>query len=115
MTLAIAHSEGDRGVLDLVAEWAAPFSPESVVIDIAAICRRYNVNEVVGDRYAAEWPRERFRAHRVDYQIAANTRSEAYLTLLPAINSGKIELLENKRMISQLCALERHTARSGRD
>ncbi len=29
----------------------------------------------------------------VDYVLADYTRSEAYLTMLPALNSGKIELL----------------------
>jgi hypothetical protein len=116
MTLAIAHSEGDdRGVLDLVREWPAPFSPETVVTEIAEICRRYKVSCVFGDRYAGEWPRERFRIHRIEYAIAAHSRSESYLTMLPALNSARIELLDNRRLISQLCALERRTARSGKD
>jgi hypothetical protein len=116
MTLAIAHpAEGERGILDLVREWPAPFSPEAVVIEIADICRRYGITSVIGDRYGGEWPRERIRLQRIEYQLADVTRSEAYLTMLPAINSGKIELLDNRRMIAQLCALERRTARSGKD
>ena len=35
MTLAIAHAEGDRAVLDLVRETRPPFSPESTVADFA--------------------------------------------------------------------------------
>jgi hypothetical protein len=34
---------------------------------------------------------------------------------LPLLNGGRIELLDNPRLISQLCALERRTARGGRD
>ena len=115
MTLAIAHAEGDRGVLDLVREWPAPFSPQQVVSEIVEILRRYNAAAVIGDRYAGEWAREPFRNHRIEYRVADVTRSEAYLTMLPAINSGKIELLDNRRMISQLLALERRTTRSGKD
>ena len=116
MTLAIAHAEGERGILDLVREWPAPFSPEQTVIEIVEICRRYNIRAVTGDRYAGEWPRERFRFQRIEYELAGRSRSEAYLTLLPAINTpGRIELLDNRRLISQLCGLERHAARSGRD
>jgi hypothetical protein len=115
MTLAIAHGEGDLGVLDFVQEWLPPFSPEQVVVDIASICRRYGVTSVIGDRYGGEWPRERFRVNQIEYRIADVTRSEVYLTMLPAINSGKIELLDNPRLIAQLCALERRTARSGKD
>jgi len=115
MTLAIAHGEGDRGVLDFVQEWPSPFSPEQVVVDIASICRRYGITGVIGDRYGGEWPRERFRVNGFEYRVADLTRSEAYLTMLPAINSGKIKLLDNPRLIAQLCALERRTARSGKD
>jgi hypothetical protein len=116
MTLAIAHSEGDdRGILDFVREWPAPFSPQQVVGEIVEVLRRYNVTSVVGDAYAGQWAREPFRNHRIEYQLADHTRSAAYLTLLPAINSGKVELLDNRRMIAQLCALERRVARSGRD
>ena len=115
MSLAISHAEGDRGVLDLVREWPSPFSPQQVVSEIVEILRRYNVTSVIGDRYAGEWAREPFRNRRIEYQLADLTRSDAYLTMLPAINSGKIELLDNRRLISQLCALERRTARSGKD
>jgi hypothetical protein len=116
MTLAIAHGEGDdRGILDLVREWPSPFSPQQVVSEIVEICRRWNLKSVVGDRYAGEWAREPFRNHGIEYQLADHTRSEAYLTMLPAINSGKIELLENRSLISQLCSLERRVARSGKD
>jgi hypothetical protein len=39
----------------------------------------------------------------VDYDVAAWSRSDAYLTLLPAINTpGKIELLDNSRLIAAM-------------
>lgn len=115
MTLAISHAEGERGVLDLVREWRPPFSPEMVVREICEICRRYGVTTVIGDRYGGEWPRERFRVNRIEYELAPMPRSDLYLTILPALNSGRIELLDNRRLVSQLCALERRTARAGRD
>jgi hypothetical protein len=67
MTLAIAHRDGDRGVIDAVRERRPPFSPDDVVQEFTALLRSYDITEVVGDRYAGEWPRERFRAqgHRV--------------------------------------------------
>jgi hypothetical protein len=116
MTLAIAHADRNGiGILDLVAEWVAPFSPQNVVAEIVRTCQRYGVTSVIGDRYAGEWAREPFRIQRIEYQLADLTRSESYLMLLPAINSGKIELLDDRRLITQLCGLERRTARSGRD
>ena len=37
------------------------------------------------------------------------------LDLLPLVNSQRIELLDNPRLISQLISLERRAARSGKD
>jgi hypothetical protein len=115
MTLAISHADGERVALDLAAEWKAPFSPEAVVAEIATICRRYGISTVIGDRYGGEWPRERFRVHGIEYAVAPMTRSDYYLTLLPALNSGRVDLIDNQRLISQLCGLERRTGSSGRD
>ncbi|MBR0937301.1 hypothetical protein [Bradyrhizobium jicamae] len=116
MTLAIAHADGERGILDLVREWKPPFSPDLVCREIAEICRRYGTTTVLGDNYGGEWPKERFRAHGIDYQLAGKSRSDLYLTLLPALNTpGRIELLDHKRLTAQLCGLERRTTRSGKD
>jgi hypothetical protein len=115
MTMAIAHREGDRFVLDLVLERKPPFSPEAVVREFAATLKGFHVSRVRGDRYAAEWSREAFRRRGVTYEPAEKTKSEIYLSLLPMLNSGRVELLDNQRLISQLCSLERRTARGGRD
>ena len=40
---------------------------------------------------------------------------ELYHSFLPLLNSGRAELLDNRRLRAQLLGLERHTARSGRD
>jgi hypothetical protein len=115
-TLAIAH-EGTAGrkVLDLVREIKPPFSPEAVVSEFAADLRRYGCAEVCGDRYAGEWPRERFAAHGIRYLVSGKTKSELFLELLPRVNSGQVELLDNERMVSQFTRLERRTARSGKE
>jgi hypothetical protein len=41
--------------------------------------------------------------------------SDLYRELLPAINSRMVMLLDQPRSVSQLCSLERHVGRSGRD
>ena len=68
MTLAIAHRDRDVAVLDAVREIKPPFSPELVVSEFAALLKSYRVNRVTGDRYAGEWPRERFRAAGIQYR-----------------------------------------------
>ena len=115
MTLAIAHADGDRAVLDAVREVTPPFSPESVVADFVSLLTRYRVREVTGDFYGGEWPGERFRAHDITYQVAGRSKSDLYRELLPLLNSGQLELLDHPRLIAQLSALERRTTRSGRD
>jgi hypothetical protein len=115
MTLAIAHEAGGKIVLDCVREARPPFSPADVVVEFARLLKTYRVGRVLGDRYAGEWPRERFREHGISYQPADKTRSELYGELLPLLNSGSVELLDHPRLIAQLCGLERRTGRSGRD
>ena len=115
MTLAIAHSEDKRAVLDVVRERRPPFSPEDVVGEFAALLKLYSVYNVTGDRYAGEWPRERFREHGITYDLAEKPKSDLYRELLPVLNSGRAELLNLPRLTTQLCGLERRTARGGRD
>jgi hypothetical protein len=116
MTLAIAHTEKDgRVVLDAVREVRPPFSPADTVAEFAKLQASYRVAQVSGDRYAGEWPRERFREHRIAYEPAAQSKSELYRELLPLLNSQRCELLDSPRLVNQLCSLERRTARGGRD
>ncbi|MGU3449702.1 hypothetical protein [Methylobacterium sp. 391_Methyba4] len=115
MTLAISHQVGERVVLDLVRERKAPFSPESVVTEFAGLLKRYGLNQVTGDRYAGEWPREAFKRHGITYVPAEQPKSAIYLDLLPKLNSGEVELLDVPALAAQLVSLERRTARGGRD
>jgi hypothetical protein len=115
MTLAISHSEDNVAVLDAVREVRPPFSPESVVNEFTALLATYRISSVRGDRYAGEWPREQFRKHGVEYLPSDKNKSEIYGALLPLLNSRRVDLLDDKRLVSQFCGLERRTARGGRD
>lgn len=114
-TLAIAHREGDCGVLDAVRERKPPFSPDGVVTEFAELLKAYGLHSVTGDRYGGEWPRERFRVAGISYEPSERTKSEIYQGLLPLVNSGRVELLESERLANQLSTLERRVARGGRD
>jgi hypothetical protein len=116
MTVGICHVEdGTRGVVDAVRERKPPFSPDNVTREFCDLLKAYGVTSVHGDRYAGEWPRERFRVHGVDYVLAAKPKSDIYRDLLPVLNSGRAELLDHDRLIAQLLGLERSTVRGGRD
>lgn len=119
MTLAIGHNqlsdERSIAVLDAVREIRAPFSPEDAVAEFAALLKGYGVMSVRGDRYAAEWVSEAFRKAGIEYRPADLNKSEIYRDFLPRLNSGEVDLLDNRRLITQLLGLERRTARGGRD
>jgi hypothetical protein len=115
MTLAIAHREKDVIVLDCVRERRSPFSPEAVVAEFVDTLRRYRVGTVYGDRYGGEWPRERFTKAGIEFFSSPKVKSDLYLAALPLLMSAKVDLLDNQRLIGQLCGLERRTGRSGKD
>jgi hypothetical protein len=116
MTLCVAHMQGDRVIVDAIRERRAPFNPDSVVQEFADTLKAYyGIGTVHGDRYAGEWPREACRKCGVEYRVADKPKSDLYLGLLPLLNSGRVELLDHARLVTQLCSLERRTARGGRD
>jgi hypothetical protein len=115
MTLAIGHRENDVVIIDALRERRPPFSPEDVVAEFCELLRAYGVTRITGDRYAGEWPRERFMQHGVTYEPAARPKSDLYRDLLPLVNSRRLDLLDDPRLLTQLVGLERRTARGGRD
>jgi hypothetical protein len=117
MTLAVAHYDRTtkRAVLDAVRERRPPFSPDDVVLEFTALLRAYGIHKVRGDRYAGEWPRERFKMRGISYDASDQSKSDLYRDLLPLLNSGRCELLDHSRLCAQLCGLERRVARGGRD
>lgn len=118
-TLAIGHVEtrnnANVAVIDAIRERRPPFSPDDVVRDFAATLADYGITSVESDRYGGEWPIERWREAGITCNPAAKPKSDLYRELLPLLNSGRVELLDNQRLHSQLCGLERRIARGGRD
>lgn len=114
-TLAIGHVESGVAILDVLRERRPPLSPDSVVGEFSDTLKAYGVRRVRGDRYAGEWPVEAFATCGITYDQSARPRSELYKDSLALLNSGRIELLDNDRLVNQICALERRTRRGGRD
>jgi hypothetical protein len=63
MTLAIGHREKDVVVVDALRERKPPFSPEDVTAEFSELLKSYRVSKVCGDKYAGEWPSERFKVY----------------------------------------------------
>jgi len=116
-TLCIAHSTyaTQTVTIDLLREVRPPFSPETVCEEFASTLKSYGCSKIVGDRFGGIWPVEQFARFGITYEQSARPKSDLYVDLLPLLNSWRIELLDQPRLISQLCALERRTARGGRD
>jgi hypothetical protein len=53
--------------------------------------------------------------HGITCAVSERIKSDIYRELLPLLNSGRIELLDDPRLANQLTNLERRTARSGKD
>lgn len=116
MTLGIAHREGEIAILDLIREEPVGTNPSAVVARFSETLKAYNIHEVTGDKYAGEWPRERFREHNIHYKIAEKSKTEIYAAFLPIINTQACRLINAPKLEAQLVALERRTTRgTGRD
>jgi hypothetical protein len=116
-TLAVAHRDADgNAVIDAVRERRPPFSPGDVIAELSRLLKSYRITQVTGDRFAGGFASEAFNRHGIRYQPAARTKSDAYVDLLPLLNSGSVVLPRNERLVAQLVGLERRTARgTGRD
>jgi hypothetical protein len=118
-TLAVCHGEvrGEQtiAVVDCIREMKPPFSPESVVRELASVLKSYRVAKVSGDRYAGVWPAEAFAKQEIVYEPSAAPKSDLYRDCLPLLNSQRIELPDLPRLHTQFLSLERRTARGGKD
>lgn len=116
MTLAIGHREDRRVIVDAIREVKPKFDPDLVTYEFAELLKSYGCLSVTGDKYAGEWPRSRFAAHGVRYELAEKSKAGLYLDALPLLNARQIDLLDHPRLIAQLVSLERRTSRgTGRE
>jgi hypothetical protein len=115
-TAAIAHEENNGlVVLDALYERRAPFTPTAVVAEIARLLNSYNIRQVTGDHYAADWVVDGFAKELITYVQSERDKSKLYLDALPLFTSGRARLVDNERLVHQLVSLERRVGRIGRD
>ena len=114
-TAAIAHIESDIAVLDCLVEIKAPFNPTEATATIAGVLKEYGLRDTIGDRYAAAWVTDGFARQGINYKHSERDRSAIYLDSMAAFNSGRVRLLDNRRMVTQFANLERRTSPIGKD
>lgn len=116
-TLAVAHFDAGAGraVLDCAIERRPPFRPEDVVAEYAETLKRYRLTRAQADSYAGEWVPSAFRNFNITIERSPKTKSEIYGEFLPLLQNGRVELLDNRRLLMQLKSLDRRTRGGGRD
>jgi hypothetical protein len=135
--LAIGHKEDRRIVLDSLQRFRAPHNPYEVTARMTDTVRRYWCDRLIGDAYSAEWCRQAFASHGVNYRRCTTSvwkestagqflggelshgvlkpKSQLYAELLPRLTSGEVELLDDDLLITQLASLQRRTRSGSRD
>ncbi len=110
-TLCIGHEEDGLIILDLLINQGSrtgkTFNPADTVKGFAQRLTEYGCCAVVGDRYAGQWPRLAFAKEGIGYQVSDLTRAQLYAHLEPLVNAGKVELLDQPKLLQQLIGLIR--------
>lgn len=114
-TVCVLHREEERVVVDVLRGWhSVGAGLSSVVAEIATILRRYNLTEVIADKYAGRWPEEQFAKVGVRVRQASAPKSEAFVELEPLFAQGRVELLDHPHLVRELLNLERHRLAGGK-
>jgi hypothetical protein len=106
-TLAVAHWDGSKAILDLVInqDKPVPFNPRLAVARFATYCKRYRCKQVHGDAYAGETFRRDFADCGITYIVEKRNRTELYEALEVALNADQVELLEIPTLRRQLLTI----------
>ena len=111
---AIAH-RGTPHMLDVVRERKPRFVPAQVIAEYAELCKLYGITEVLGDKYAIGFHEAEWRTHGIKFTACEHTTSENYLHCLPLLLAGRVRLVDNMTLRSQLASLERRVGAGDRE
>jgi hypothetical protein len=116
--LGIAHKEpGTRAehlVLDQLVIAKAPHEPHEVVARFGAVLQRFGIRKVVGDRYGGNWVSNAFKHVGIRYEPCELDKSSLYAEVSPLFAEKRVELLDDKRLLTELRLLERRPRSGGR-
>lgn len=106
-TVAIGHRERGTAVLDALQAWPPPFSPSQVAIEASALCARYGVDQVIGDRFAQGFSDEACRRAGLHYRHCEQDKSAIYVSFAAGVNAGEARLLDAPDLLREIRGLER--------
>jgi hypothetical protein len=106
-TLAIAHRENGKAVLDVaINQGQKPkFNPRKAIERFAKVLKEYRCFSVMGDAYAGETFPSDFRENGIRFLHSELTTSELYESLEPPLNAGEVVLLDVPDLENQLLGL----------
>jgi hypothetical protein len=114
-TCAVAHAEGSVAILDALIEIKAPHNPVAATEEVSAVLKSYGLSATTSDRYAAGFAVDAFAANGIKLRHSERDRSALYLECLPLFTSGRVRLIDSKRLVTQFASLERRTLPGGKD
>jgi len=106
--LGIAHKDSEnRTVLDRIMDQGQrpPFDPRRAIERFIPVLKEYRCSGVTGDAFAGETFRQDFQRHGISYHVSERTTSEVYEQVEPLLNGGRVVLLDNPNLESQLLGL----------
>jgi hypothetical protein len=101
-------------VLDQLLIEPAPHQPHEIAARFAAVLQRFNLRHVRGDRYGAEWVVGAFKQFGIGYEPAELDKSGIYTEVAPLFAEKRVELLDIRRLATELRLLERRPRSGGR-
>jgi hypothetical protein len=113
-TAAVAHLDGDVVVLDNLIEIKAPCNPVTATETIAPILKSYGLHSTVGDKFGSGFAVDAFAKCGIKLEHSERDRSAIYLEAMPLFTSGRVRLLDNRRLVAQFGNLERRSFSSGK-
>lgn len=116
--LAVAHSETVEGtshvLLDHLEVVDAPHEPARVAEQFAKTLHGFGLKRVTGDRYSAGWVVGAFEKHGIAYEPSDLDKSAIYAEVLPLFSERRVELPDDRRLLTELRLLERKARGGGR-
>jgi hypothetical protein len=114
-TAAVAHADHGVAVLDALIEIKAPLNPVTATEQVAGLLKSYRLGDTVADKYAAGFAVDAFAKCGIKLRHSERDRSTIYSESLPLFMSGRVRLLDHKRLVTQFASLERRAMPGGRD
>jgi hypothetical protein len=111
---AVAHLDGTVVVLDCLIEVRAPCNPVAATELIAPVLKTYGLHSTMGDRFGSGFSVATFAKSQIKLDPSERDRSSLYLEAMPLFTSGRVRLLDNRRLVSQFSGLERRSFPTGK-